>query len=209
MIHFIDHFPCRWSGGFMGWDIPCRLRHVTSGRYLAITDDNQVVTVHRAIATEDSSAFLLRKTKVQAIKMLLSQSWNAPNLCHHQAYLNCSFHWLHVILSNTITLTHSRMTASWQTAVKMKEWELLTSNMVILWSISNTWRLDCGCPIKHLRPRRGVLAEWRRRRYVQLWSPLIIPPRPHEYSKWFWSTGLISLGRGDGGGSHGWWSHCV
>jgi hypothetical protein len=25
----------RWAGGFMGWGQQCRLRHVTSGRYLA------------------------------------------------------------------------------------------------------------------------------------------------------------------------------
>uniref|UniRef100_X1Z8I7 Ryanodine receptor n=1 Tax=Capitella teleta TaxID=283909 RepID=X1Z8I7_CAPTE len=60
----LEHVRIKWSGSFMGWDVQCRLRHVTSGRYLSITEDNQVVTVHRAVATEDTSAFLLRKTKV-------------------------------------------------------------------------------------------------------------------------------------------------
>lgn len=48
----------------MGWGQACRLRHVTSGRYLAVTDENEVVTFHRAVATEDASAFLIRQSKV-------------------------------------------------------------------------------------------------------------------------------------------------
>ena len=48
----------------MGWGQPCRLCHVTSGRYLAATADNQVVTFHRSAATEDATAFLVRQSKV-------------------------------------------------------------------------------------------------------------------------------------------------
>jgi len=48
----------------MGWGQPCRLCHVTSGRYLAGTADNQVVTFHRSAATEDATAFLVRQSKV-------------------------------------------------------------------------------------------------------------------------------------------------
>jgi len=48
----------------MGWGHSCRLRHVTSGRYLAATADNQVVTFHRSAATEEATAFVVRKSKV-------------------------------------------------------------------------------------------------------------------------------------------------
>ena len=54
----------RWAEGFMGWGQLFRLRHITSGRYLAVTEDHQLVTFHRSVATEDSSAFVLRQSKV-------------------------------------------------------------------------------------------------------------------------------------------------
>lgn len=48
----------------MGYGQEVRIRHVTSGRYLAITHDNGVVTVHRNKADEQTSVFYLRQTKV-------------------------------------------------------------------------------------------------------------------------------------------------
>ena len=54
----------RWAEGFMSWNHSCRLRHVTSGRYLAATADNQVVTFHRNAATEEATAFFVRENKV-------------------------------------------------------------------------------------------------------------------------------------------------
>ena len=51
----------------MGWGQPCRLRHVTSGKYLAGTSDNQIVTFHRDMATEESTAFVVRQSKVTPI----------------------------------------------------------------------------------------------------------------------------------------------
>jgi len=52
----------------MGWGHSCRLRHVTSGRYLAATADNQVVTFHRGAATEEATAFVVRESKVRIVK---------------------------------------------------------------------------------------------------------------------------------------------
>jgi hypothetical protein len=40
------------------------VRHVTSGRYLAVTNDNQMVTVHRQKAEEKAVAFFLFTSKV-------------------------------------------------------------------------------------------------------------------------------------------------
>ena len=48
----------------MGWGQPCRLRHITSGRYMGVNEDNQVVTFHRTVALEETTGFLLRETKV-------------------------------------------------------------------------------------------------------------------------------------------------
>ncbi|XP_053408017.1 ryanodine receptor-like isoform X6 [Mercenaria mercenaria] len=53
----------KWAGGFMGWGQQVRIRHVTSGRYLGVTHDNNVITVHRNKADEDTCSFYLRMTK--------------------------------------------------------------------------------------------------------------------------------------------------
>lgn len=60
------HISClRWSGAFIQWGQQCRLRHVTSGRYLAVTHDKQVATVHRNKAAERAVTFYLLQTKVK------------------------------------------------------------------------------------------------------------------------------------------------
>jgi len=48
----------------MGWGQPVRIRHVTSGRYLGVTHDHNVVTIHRGKADENTTSFYLRMTKV-------------------------------------------------------------------------------------------------------------------------------------------------
>ena len=56
----------KWAGGFMGFDQPLRIRHVTSGRYLGLSHDNSIVTVHRNKSDEDTTLFYLRQSKVCA-----------------------------------------------------------------------------------------------------------------------------------------------
>ena len=68
----------RWAEGFMGWGQSCRLRHVTSGRYLAATADNQVVTYHRGAATEEATAFRLRESKVRVFLSTRRRDIGAP-----------------------------------------------------------------------------------------------------------------------------------
>lgn len=50
----------------MGWGQQVRIRHVTSGRYLGVTHDNNVITIHRNKADEDTCSFYLRMTKVHS-----------------------------------------------------------------------------------------------------------------------------------------------
>ena len=57
------HF--RWAEAYMGWGQPSRLRHITSGRYMGVSEDNQIVTYHRTVATEECTAFLVRQSKVK------------------------------------------------------------------------------------------------------------------------------------------------
>ena len=55
----------KWSGGFITWGSKCRLRHVTSGRYLSVMGSgNEVSTVHRDQAGETATAFFVRQSKV-------------------------------------------------------------------------------------------------------------------------------------------------
>ncbi|KAK3736855.1 hypothetical protein RRG08_000604 [Elysia crispata] len=59
----LEHIRTKWAGAFMGWGQQCRIRHVTSGRYLAAMPDGSVVTVHRQKADEASTAFNLLMSK--------------------------------------------------------------------------------------------------------------------------------------------------
>lgn len=54
----------------MGWGQQCRIRHVTSGRYLSAMPDNTVMTVHRQKADEASTAFTLLMSKVILMLMM-------------------------------------------------------------------------------------------------------------------------------------------
>lgn len=70
----LEHIRTKWAESFMSWGVGCRLRHITSGRYLSVTEDNQVVTVHRNAAFQDDTAFLLRQSKVTIFSFLVNQN---------------------------------------------------------------------------------------------------------------------------------------
>ncbi|KAI4471407.1 ran binding protein 9-related [Holotrichia oblita] len=53
----------KWSGGFINWSHPMRIRHITTGRYLGVNENNELILVGRDEATTASSAFCLRKEK--------------------------------------------------------------------------------------------------------------------------------------------------
>ncbi|KAK3094056.1 hypothetical protein FSP39_023525 [Pinctada imbricata] len=59
----IELIRTKWAGGFIGWGQQCRIRHVTSGRYLGVTQDKHVVTLHRNKATEKAVTFILLQSK--------------------------------------------------------------------------------------------------------------------------------------------------
>lgn len=53
----------RWYGGFMSWNSLVRFRHITSGRYLGITN-GEVCVIHRDKANADAITFILTPIKV-------------------------------------------------------------------------------------------------------------------------------------------------
>ncbi|XP_030749975.1 ryanodine receptor isoform X1 [Sitophilus oryzae] len=53
----------KWAGGFINWSHPMRIRHITTGRYLAVKENNELYLVSREEATTASTAFCLRHEK--------------------------------------------------------------------------------------------------------------------------------------------------
>ncbi|XP_025830516.1 ryanodine receptor [Agrilus planipennis] len=53
----------KWAGGFINWLHPMRIRHLTTGRYLSVNEQNELCLVTREEATTASSAFCLRQEK--------------------------------------------------------------------------------------------------------------------------------------------------
>lgn len=53
----------KWTGGFINWYHPMRIRHITTGRYLAVKENNELHLVHRDDATTATTAFCLRQEK--------------------------------------------------------------------------------------------------------------------------------------------------
>ncbi|XP_050357863.1 ryanodine receptor isoform X10 [Nymphalis io] len=53
----------KWAGGFINWYHPMRIRHITTGRYLGVNDQNELYLISREEATTASCAFCLRQEK--------------------------------------------------------------------------------------------------------------------------------------------------
>lgn len=53
-----------WSGSNIRWGQPFRLRHITTGMYLALNDDEGLVMLDREKSDTTSSAFCFRASKV-------------------------------------------------------------------------------------------------------------------------------------------------
>jgi ryanodine receptor 2 len=53
----------KWAGGFINWSHPMRIRHITTGRYLAVNENNELYLVSRDEANTATTAFCLRQEK--------------------------------------------------------------------------------------------------------------------------------------------------
>lgn len=53
-----------WSGSNIRWGQPFRLRHITTGKYLALNEDEGVVILDREKSDTASTAFCFRASKV-------------------------------------------------------------------------------------------------------------------------------------------------
>jgi ryanodine receptor 2 len=43
----------KWSGGFINWSHPMRIRHLTTGRYLGVNENNELVLVRNFESNSD------------------------------------------------------------------------------------------------------------------------------------------------------------
>ncbi|VDP02284.1 unnamed protein product [Soboliphyme baturini] len=55
----------KWHGSMIGWEQAFRLRHITSGRFLALNNDGQVCLLHKAKAEFEATVFLMLPSKVK------------------------------------------------------------------------------------------------------------------------------------------------
>ncbi|XP_075211293.1 ryanodine receptor [Lycorma delicatula] len=53
----------KWAGGFINWYHPMRIRHLTTGRYLCVNENNELYLIGRDEATTALTAFCLRQEK--------------------------------------------------------------------------------------------------------------------------------------------------
>nr|CAD7437731.1 unnamed protein product [Timema bartmani] len=53
----------KWTGGFINWYHPMRIRHLTTGRYLGVNENNELYLVSKEEATISLSTFCLRQEK--------------------------------------------------------------------------------------------------------------------------------------------------
>lgn len=53
----------KWAGGFINYGYPLRVRHITTGRYLAYNENREVCLVNKDQASVEATAFGLRQTK--------------------------------------------------------------------------------------------------------------------------------------------------
>ncbi|GIY59263.1 ryanodine receptor [Caerostris extrusa] len=58
----------KWAGGFINWGYPLRVRHITTGRYLAYNENREVYLVNKNQASVAATAFGLRQTKTYETK---------------------------------------------------------------------------------------------------------------------------------------------
>ena len=59
----LDLIRTKWSGGFINWGHALRIHHMTTGRFLGINDNNEIVLLSPEDATISRSAFCLKANK--------------------------------------------------------------------------------------------------------------------------------------------------
>ena len=58
----------KWAGGFINWLHPMRIKHITTGRYLGVNDNNELILTHRY---KSNPSFICHSRQFRLINMSL------------------------------------------------------------------------------------------------------------------------------------------
>ncbi|XP_071832667.1 ryanodine receptor 2-like isoform X4 [Apostichopus japonicus] len=57
----------KWNGGYISWGQPCRIRHITSGKYLAVINGKDICIVPRSHGDLEEMVFCLQPSKADTV----------------------------------------------------------------------------------------------------------------------------------------------
>lgn len=124
-----------WSGSHIRWGQPFRLRHLTTGHYLALTEDRGLVLQDRERSDTIATAFCFRASKVRTITRTEIQgnkmyaltcplflkvtcvTWAQP----HTSSLNVAWNELQRVNSKPLQMNRPRLSPFFQGQWKLKE----------------------------------------------------------------------------------------
>lgn len=125
----------KWSGGFINWYHPMRIRHLTTGRYLGVNENNELVLV--SFKSSALSFYLLLTSYFISFRKLKQRQHKLLSVC---------------VKRKTIR----------KLCLKTKTWKLLarqSSSTVTQLSSFNMLSQDYGSVIKVMKQKRKV---WER-----------------------------------------------
>lgn len=91
-VHQVLIFFVRWSGSHIRWGQPFRLRHVTTGKYLSLMEDKNLLLMDKEKADVKSTAFTFRSSKVRQ----KIECWISAKYIHHISLDVRSVKWIYV-----------------------------------------------------------------------------------------------------------------
>ena len=72
----------KWCGGYINWYHPMRIKHITTGMYLGVNEENQLMLIRREDANLANSCFYLREEKDDnKVKKILKLNNEFSALC--------------------------------------------------------------------------------------------------------------------------------
>lgn len=148
------HFPhlclLSWSGSHLRWGQPLRIRHVTTGRYLALTEDQGLVVVDASKAHTKATSFCFRVSKVCGyrgdFRMKSSELHSASTLL---------MWWWGATIQRRLTSVPCpcRRSWIWLPSGTWRVWALRRSNMGSPCVLCSTWPQAYGSPTLPQTPR--------------------------------------------------------
>lgn len=139
-----QYFVCSWSGSHIRWGQAFRLRHLSTGHYLGLTEDRGLVLQDREKSDTTATAFCFRPSKVSAhypytsiiyLFYFYNLLWFAPESCP-----GC---WCKSMLVNLPHYNRTQNIFPWLLHQRLPRWvcKLLMSSWLatINWPFHSCW----------------------------------------------------------------------